>query len=238
MKKLLLILLLLFSLTTITAQTKTYVDDQAQVLNDETIKKVNNKLEKLNSKHQVEVFITTDLSNDDNIEQYTIEQLNQLSKTNSILFLIRPESRDYSIATNKKGSIVFYESKQELVIKDVVTYLKADDYNQAVVVFVDKLLLILDQYKEETTLKKEKEIFSVKRLLISITLGFIVALFSASRYKGELKSVRSKSEAKNYFTEVNFLKNKNKDVFINKDVRKTLKIQNDSSKSKSSSGKY
>ena len=108
----------------------------------------------------------------------------------------------------------------DAVYEPALEYIKSGDIAKAANVCADEAAKVI---------KNEKGFHPVKKILISLVIGFVIAAIVVFTMKGKLKSVRVKSEASDYVVPGSFVVNQSRDLFLYSHVTRTERPKNTSS---------
>ena len=184
------------------------VRDDAGLLSSSQISDLESRLNKASSKGNMDVVVIT---KDSIPETYAVQGDLAAEKyaddlydnggyaADGILLLVCSGSRDFAITTAGRGREVFTDSVLAGIENKVVSYLKNNDWNGALVKFAD----------ETASAKNFK--FGMWAA-IAAAIGALVGAIRSGSLKSELKSVYSQSEAKNYIKQGSLVMNKKYDV--------------------------
>lgn len=214
--------------------------DGADLFSAEEEKELENKLNKVTDKYQVEFVIATvetvgELSATEYAKKYYDDGKYGIGDNRSGVFLFIAMDdgnggRAYRIHTRGLAEVAISESEQNDIGEDVASYLSAKNYTDAAELFIDKC---------EYQINGEINGFPFKfgrNLIISLVIGLVIALIVTGTWKGQLKSVRQQSGAANYTKQGSFHVTLSNDFFLYKTVSRQKKPENKSSSSSSGGG--
>lgn len=215
--------------------------DGADLFSAEEEKDIEDKLNKVTDKYDVEFIIATvetvgDYSATEYTEQYYDDGKYGIGDKRSgvLLFITMDDGkggRAYRIHTRGFAEVAISESEQIDIGDDVATYLSDGDYADAAEVFIEKC---------EYQINGEINGFPFKfgrNLIISLVIGLVSALIVTGMWKGQLKSVRQQSGAANYTKQGSFNVAFANDFFLYRKVTREKKPDNKSSSSSSGGGR-
>lgn len=210
-----------FALNAFAAKTPSLLVDEADVLTDAEEIDLRAELETLSDKREVDfVFVTVEsLGGEDPgdfAEAYFHDNgYGRGEDKDGVMLLFSAEvvdgGRDYYIYYS---GICFdaINDDVESVKSAVVGYLKNDDFVKAVYEFTEESARLLD-----IEINGAPFAFG-KSLIISLVIGFVIALISVSVMKGKLKSVRFQSGASTYQKVGSLMITNSRDVFLYRNV--------------------
>lgn len=167
------------------------------------------------------------------------------SQKDGVLLLVAMETRDYYISTSGYGIRAFTDAGIEHMGNVIEDYLGSGDYNGAFSTYAD----LCDEYITKAkngspydTGNMPKGQYNIMQyVLISLTIGFIIALIVTGIMRSKLKSVRFKSGASDYMKKDSFVLTQSKDIYLYRHVSRRAKPKDNnsggSSTHSSSSGK-
>lgn len=145
------------------------------------------------------------------------------SDHSGILLLVCPASRDYWISTCGDGIDMFDDSRLENIDDDVVSHLRYDDWSGACESFLNDC----EYYLEKGMPEKPSVLTALPFCALG---GFLFGLAPVNSMKGQLKSVRQQSSARNYVPEGGVRIDVRNDVLVNRLVtRRRIEENNRSS---------
>ena len=210
---------------------KPYLYDDAGVLTDAQFKELSDELKKLSSETGLDVVVAlvTEDNTDDYFETTYYDNLGYGTgkKRDGILTVIIADGRSsgntvVSLA-GKPSKRDSYEDVIEKYDDDYKTYLAREDYYNAIKETIKADRKYIDSYKDSIAFHP------VKKIIISLIIGFIIALIAVSVMKGKLKSVKKKNEAADYVVPGSFNLTESRDLFLYSHVTRTARAQNNSS---------
>jgi len=233
------IVLCSLSLTAGASATPSRVVDGADVLTANEESSLLARLNGISDKYSVDVAVVTVESLDgespsDFTEGYFKSKGYGIGEDNSgVMLLFSAEvvdgGRDYYIYYSGIGYDAVSDNVEELK-EDVVGYLKNDD-------FVSAFNTFADECEGYINVEINGAPFNFgKSLIVSLVIGFIVALISVSVMKGKLKSVHFQSEAANYQVAGSLKISDSRDIFLYRTVTKRARPQNTSGGARSGGG--
>ena len=153
------------------------------------------------------------------------------ANNDGILFLIAMEDRDWAISTTGYGIEAFTDYGQEYVIDCLIDDLSDGEYYDAFSAYFtacDELLTRaregnpLDNYYGDDDYRGPKKSFGEKVkgqlrpgvILLSLVIGFVLALIPTAIERGKVKNVKWQQNATNYMREGSMRLNVNRDQFM------------------------
>lgn len=162
-------------------------------------------------------------------------------ETDGVLLTVSFADRDWDLNTSGICKDAYGWRELDDFENEVVPYLSDAEYASAVREYAEHVDKTLENYAEE--LEKEDSFPWLKILLISLVIGFIVALVSVGAMKGQLKSVRAKNNANSYIKSNSLNITGSSEIFLYRNVVKTPRQTQNSgagggSRHSSSGGSY
>lgn len=162
-------------------------------------------------------------------------------ETDGVLLTVSFADRDWDLNTSGICKDAYGWRELDDFENEVVPYLSDAEYASAVREYAEHVDKTLENYAEE--LEKEDSFPWLKILLISLVIGFIVALVSVGAMKGQLKSVRAKNNANSYIKSNSLNITGSSEIFLYRNVVKTPRRTQNSgagggSRHSSSGGSY
>ncbi len=198
--------------------------DGAGLLNSYEAAALSAKLNSISETYSVDVIIATvdsvgNLSADAYAEYYyDSSDFGYGSSRDGVLLLLSMRERDYRILSNGLGASAFTMDFIDSVGNKIVPYLSDGDYYEAFDLFAD-----LCEYNINGTINGFP--FDVgTHLIVSVIVGFVIALVSTGIMAGQLKSVRAQSTASGYTKENSMKLTSSKDLFLYRNVSR-IKIE-------------
>lgn len=190
------------------------------------------KLDGISEEFGVDVIVVTvedtgSYSVDDFTENYYDTVFGQ--HNDGVMLLLSMEERDYRILSEGIGNDAVPYDDIESIGEDIVPYLSDGDYAEAFSLFADKC---------EYEINGEINGFPFEtgtNLIISVVVGFVIALISTGIMVGQLKSVRAQKTANLYTKQGSMKVTLSNDLFLYRNVSK-VKRETSSSGGRSSGG--
>ena len=157
-----------------------------------------------------------------------------------MLLLMVMDTRDWAVSKNGFALEAFTDAGFDYIIEQIKSDLGEDNFTGAFTDYVDLCDDFLAKAKAgepytEDTLPKEP-FSAVSSLIVSVIIGFVIALIATGVMKGQLKSVRFRSEASDYTKPGSMQVNESRDFFLYSTVSRTEKKQDDDSDRSSGGG--
>lgn len=205
------------------------VRDDAWVMNESTVRLLENKARAISENYPFEVVIYfADTIGGKSAMEYADDYWDHNgygygAEHDGILLLVCPQSRDYWISTCGAGIEMFNDSRLEDIDEAVVECLSHDDWQNAAFTF----LRVCESFLEEGMPKKPSPLAA---LPFCIGAGALGAFAPVSSMKGQLKSVRNQTGARNYVPEDGVRIYNREDRMVNMFVtRRRIETENRSS---------
>ena len=247
MKKLLITILtlclLIGCITPVFATSPRLVDD-ADLLSSQEAEKIEAKLDKLSSKYDMDIVIVTVASTGGKTPQDFADDYFDYNDyaDDGILLLVSMEESDWYVSTTGYGIEVVTDAGLDYMSDRFVPYLSDEAYADAFETFIDLCDDFIAQADsgdpyDKHNLPKDPFRFGLN-LLISLAVGFVVALIVTAIMKSKLKSVHMRPKADDYLTPGSLQLTRSQDLFLytHLDRREKPKSSSGSSTHVSSSG--
>ena len=214
------------------------LDDQAGLLTSTEAPQVLETLEKKSSESDCNlVVLTTNQGLDESaIQQYAsnyyTNNVNNKTQTNFCITLtVDITSRKVDVRTFNPGSKRNLNENASTELREYVTQdLTNGDYAKAFEKFADKGSYMAASINEDGSRNKSSFPW-LTRILISLVIGFVIALIICFIIKKQLKSVEMKAGAADYIRPNSLNIANSRDNFLYSNVTKTAKPENNSSSS-------
>lgn len=210
-----------------------YLTDNANILTDDEEENIQEALEDVSEKYEIDVLVytTRDVPQDDEwaCEEFTNEILDQYlyenSVTDAVIFVVDMDYRLWYIATESRGKwaisneygIGFFEDK-------LIGYLSDGDYEECFLKYAELCDKFFAAYEKGKPYSRAHPYITVglilKALLIGAVAGLVIALIVTSVLKKQLKSVEKQRTANNYVRRGSFKLTNSQDLFLYKNVTK------------------
>ena len=244
---LMLVLALCFSLalTAMAQKTLPRLVDQADLLSDAEEASVLSALDGISEAHGLDVVVVTANTLGGQSPMAYADDFYDYNgyAPDGILLLVSMEDRDWWISTTGYGITVFTDAGIEYLGEQFVPALSDGDDVDAFVTYAENCDLFITQAEtgepyDTHNMPKEPFGFFVT-LLISIAIGFFIALIATAIMKGKLKSVHAQSGAADYVKAGSMNVTHRQDLFLYREVHKREKPKETSGSSThtSSSGR-
>lgn len=236
MKRFLLLMLFLSALSfNVLASEMPLVVDEADLLTETEELTLLYELEAIRETEDMDVVVVTV----DSVGYATAEEFaddfydNNGYSVDGILLLVSMEYRDWYISTSGFGITAFTDAGLEYIADEVLYYLSDGDYYNAFMVFADYSSRFISQaktgepYDIDNMPQEPFDVFFTA--VFSFGIAFIIALISTAVMKGQLNSVRTQTSADDYVKSGSLnIKNSN-EIFLYRNVTRTVKETNNSS---------
>jgi len=209
--------------------------DGADLLYEEEKTEILEKVNRISSEYKVDVIIVTldtlgGYSADEYVEYYyDTNGYGQGIDRDGVMLLVAMDERSYRILSNGLGAAAITRSEIDYIGEEVASYLSYGEYAEAFHTFAD-----LCEYELEGEINGFP--FQWKRnLLISLVIGFVVALVATGIMRAQLKSVRMQTNATQYTKQGSMRITTSNDLFLYRTLNRRRK-ENSASGSHSRSG--
>ncbi len=201
--------------------------DEAGLLDQEDFEKVTQDLDEVSEKWQFDVVVVTVNSLDGKTaEAYADDYFDYNGygygeNKDGILFLVAMDDREWHMSTTGYGITVFTDDGLDYMSDEIVSYLSDEEYKKAFeeyASYCDKYLKAAQNGEPYGDGHYPLDLFNLGRLIISIIVGFILAIIWGNGKKALLKSVMKQEEATRYKTKEGLKLTKKEDRFIRQHV--------------------
>ncbi len=159
------------------------------------------------------------------------------SDSSGLILFVDMDARYYHISTCGQGITVFTDYGLEWLEDGFLPYLSDGDYGSAFSSFADRSGEIIEYYETNgepyDTYSRESPAGSgqgiIKRLIISLIVGVVIALIVCMSMRSQLNSVRTQTEAMDYVRKGSFRITNSSDVFLYKTVSRIKREPSSSS---------
>lgn len=202
--------------------------DGSDLLSDREENALLDKLDGISEKHQLDLVIVTVNSLEglsameyaDNFYDYNGYGFG--SGRDGILLLISMQEREWYMSTSGYGITAFTDAGLDYISDQFLEHLSGGDYMEAFSTFTelcDKFITQARTGKPYDVGNLPKEPFQVVlSLLISISVGLIIALIATGIMRSSLKSVRPQSAANNYVRNGGLQLTRSNDLFLYRNI--------------------
>lgn len=222
----------------------TYIKDQAGLLNRDEWEQINQTLQEISVRQDVDVVIvTTDTLDGKSPRDYADNFYDRSGfSLDGVLLLVSMEDRDWWISTSGYGITAFTDAGIDYIGDQVQPELSDGNYAEAFDVFARQCDAFITQARTGDPYDRHnlpKEPFNpVLSLVIALVVGLVVALIVTGIMRGKLKSVRRKYEAADYVRPGSMRITQSLDLFLYRNVSRRPKPKDTgSSTHRSSSGR-
>lgn len=224
------------SVTALAADSMPRLYDGADLLTAAEESELKSRMDEVSEKFKVEIVIATfetigDAYVDDFVESYYDDnQFGFGENHDGVLLLIDMGQRDLRIISNGLGGDAISEDDIEYIGDQIAPYLSDGDYAAGFHAFVDSC---------EYEINGEINGFPFDpgaNLLISLVIGFVVALIVTGSMKSQLKSVRKQQAATAYTKPGSMKVTTSTDLFLYRTLNRRKKETTTTSRSSRSSG--
>ena len=205
------------------------VVDQAGLVNVRELLNLSNELDALRGKHGVDVVVVTAETLEGKSPRDYADDFYDSSSycADGILLLVSMEDRDWWISTSGYGITAFTDAGIEYMADQIVPALSEGAYAKAFKIYADQCDEFLAQAKTGDPYDYHnlpQEPFKlVKNLIISLVIGFVLALIVTGIMKANLKTVRAQQGAGNYVKPGSLNVTHRQDLFLYRHVHRTPK---------------
>lgn len=225
-----LLLVLTFGLT-VSAQNDQKVVDGADILFSQEAEELQEKLERIAEKYQVDVVVaTTDSCGGLSPQNYTDDFYERMDygygdQYDGIILMVCMEERQFHLATQGKAIRIFTDYGLERIDELITPYLSDGEYGEAFSYFGTLAEQFIEEYENTGRAYDVNHAFREKlslgiRFLISAAIGIVTALIVIVILFRQLKSVAPKHQAHEYVRKGSFRLARQRDIFLYRTVSK------------------
>ena len=231
---LMLVLVLILGLAvSASAATEQFVYDDADLLTAQEEAALSGRLSGLSDTYNAQIVVATIPSAQGNDVDLILEYLYDTAgfgygeDLDGVLLLVCMDPREYRILSNGYCAAAIDPADIDAIGSVIVDDLSGGNYAEAFDTFAEKC-----EYYLDGNLNGFPFNFGMN-LMIALMIGLIAGLITAKSLKGQLKTVHQKNEAKNYTKTGSMNLQTQNDVFLYRDVRRTPKPKESSTRSSS-----
>lgn len=226
------VILCLSLMLPVSASNSRLVDD-ARLLPESEYNEVLAVLDEISERQQFDVVVhTTTSTNGQYIRDYADDYFDYNgygfgSRYDGAILVIDMSSRDWWISGCGRGADNINSSVIDTIGDEITPYLSNGDYSTAMITFAEQC----DKYCNGAPYNW---FFGI---LLSVGIGFIIALIAVFSMKSKLKSVRFQPAAKDYLVAGSMNVTASRDMFLYRNVTRRAKPKENSGSHTSSSGR-
>ncbi len=211
--------------------------DNADLLNESQAETISKRLDEISEKYEFDVVIVTEKSiGNTSAEAYADDYYDYNGygygdDYTGLLLLVTFDELGgiWHISTCGEAIDAFSDSYIDSIGGDIETDLGDSDFASAFITFIDDCDYYINGHINGFPFN------TGKNLVISIVVGFIIALISVSSMKGKLKSVRLQKDATTYVKQDSMNITTSRDFYLYRIIDRTAKPKNNSSSTHTSS---
>ena len=224
------------------------VVDDAELLTNEQIQQLTEKLDEISERQQLEVVVVTanTLGGKSPMvyadDYYDYHNYGYGESKDGVLLLVSMEDRDWYISTTGYGITAFTDAGIQHIGDEIASYLTSKDYYKAFDLFADEADKFVTQaksgspYDVNSLPKPKKNFFNAKSLLISLVVALAIAFVIITMIKKSYKPVQFKSNASDYLVQDSLMLTGAYDNFLYSNVTKTARSDSSSGGSSTHTG--
>ncbi len=213
--------------------------DNADLLTESEERELLSKLDGISQKHRLDVVVVTTNSLGGKTAMAYADDFFDYNgygfgdDGDGVLLLVCMQTREWHISTKGYGITAFTDAGLDYMSEQFLADLSDGYYYDAFVTYADLCDNFVTQANAGTpydydSLPKVPFNFGAS-LLISVVIGFVIALVSTGAMKSELKSVRRQPRAEHYVKNNSLDITLSRDFYLYRHVSRTVKPQNTSS---------
>ena len=213
--------------------------DSAGLLSEEEAQNILTKLDEVSERQKFDIVILTV----DSLEGATATEYaddffdyndyGMGEDKSGILFLITMSERKWCISTHGEAIQIFTDAGQEYMTDNFGSYLSDGEYYEGFMKFADlcEEFIIQAQSGEPYDVENlpEETIPFYMIFLISLVVGFVIALIVTGVMRSRMKTVHMKPDAADYMKDGSLHINRSRDIFLYHQVTRTAKPKEESS---------
>ena len=209
--------------------------DEAQLQEEE----LEAKLDQVSEDYGCDVVVVTEETLDGAVPQdyaddfFDYNDYGMGEDKSGILFLITMSERKRCISTHGEAIQIFTDAGQEYMADNFVSYLSDGEYYEGFMKFADlcEEFIIQAQSGEPYDVENlpEETIPFYMIFLISLVVGFVIALIVTGVMRSRMKTVHMKPDAADYMKDGSLHINRSRDIFLYHQVTRTAKPKEESS---------
>ena len=213
--------------------------DSAGLLSEEEAQNILTKLDEVSERQKFDIVILTV----DSLEGATATEYaddffdyndyGMGEDKSGILFLITMSERKWCISTHGEAIQIFTDAGQEYMTDNFGSYLSDGEYYEGFMKFADlcEEFIIQAQSGEPYDVENlpEETIPFYMIFLISLVIGFVIALIVTGVMRSRMKTVHMKPDAADYMKDGSLHINRSRDIFLYHQVTRTAKPKEESS---------
>ena len=187
--------------------------DFADLLDDGQKEELEAKLDQVSEDYGCDVVVVTEETLDGAVPQdyaddfFDYNDYGMGEDKSGILFLITMSERKRCISTHGEAIQIFTDAGQEYMTDNFVSYLSDGEYYEGFMKFADLC----------------------EEFLISLVVGFVIALIVTGVMRSRMKTVHMKPDAADYMKDGSLHINRSRDIFLYHQVTRTAKPKEESS---------
>ena len=227
MKKLIFVLVMLLALAVPVFAAGDLLVDEADILTGAEEEKLQQQLEQLQEEYDMDaVIVIVEGTDGQDIGSYADDYYdNNGYAKNGVLLLYDVQSNYIWITGTNEGADIFTEDVISSVLDEVAPLISEENYVAAFEAYIDNC----DYYMDNSV--------NVIFVLIGcLVIGLVAALIVTGIFRGQLKSVHRKSEAREYVVPGSLVVTRSNELFLYSNVRRVKRQQSSSGTHISSSG--
>ena len=213
--------------------------DFADLLDDGQEEELEAKLDQVSEDYGCDVVVVTEETLDGAVPQdyaddfFDYNDYGMGEDKSGILFLITMSERKWCISTHGEAIQIFTDAGQEYMTDNFGSYLSDGEYYEGFMKFADLCEEFIIQaqsgepYDVENLPKETIPFYMI--FLISLVIGFVIALIVTGVMRSRMKTVRMKPDAADYMKDGSLHINRSRDIFLYHQVTRTAKPKEESS---------
>lgn len=212
--------------------------DDADLLTSVEEEELLARLDAISEKYQQDLVIITNYSlNDKSATEFADDFFDYHGygfgqDSSGILLLISMEYRDWALSTSGSAIKTFTDAGQTYMTENFLSYISDENYDKGFHKFIDLSENFLEQARTGQPYdygNMPKKPLAWYWLPITLAVSFLIALGIQRSMKSKLKSVRRQEAADDYIRMNSFQLSDQRDLFLYKNVSRTIKPETSSS---------
>lgn len=211
--------------------------DYTGAFSDEQLEQLNEKLDKLSEKWNVDIacVLDKDLGEYSSATKYADDYYDYNGfAENGVLFAVFSDSRDWAVST-KGSAIKTFGDYRDSIVGTIKSELSDGNYFDAFTGYADKcdeMLAYESEHGSAYVASQQKDASDyIIAVVISVVVGIIIGFIGSGIMKSKLKSVDYKSGATDYIVPESFKLDNSRDVYLYNTITRTERESESSSSS-------
>ena len=203
--------------------------DFADLLDDGQKEELEAKLDQVSEDYGCDVVVVTEETLDGAVPQdyaddfFDYNDYGMGDDKSGILFMLTMSERKWAISTHGEAISIFTDAGQEYITDNIVSYFSDGDYYEGFIIQAQSG----EPYDVENLPEETIPFYMI--FLISLVVGFVIALIVTGVMRSRMKTVHMKPDAADYMKDGSLHINRSRDIFLYHQVTRTAKPKEESS---------